>query len=73
MIPILIAVAWLNVVTIVVAACRVAARGDAIELKISHRAGRAVGEQRGASCGESLNYGVRVVVRGHQSTLRRIS
>jgi hypothetical protein len=34
MIPIFIGVAWLNLVTMVIAACRVAAHADAIELEI---------------------------------------
>jgi hypothetical protein len=52
MTPILIAVAWLNVVTIVVAACRLAARADAIELEVIDRTRREVRGQHGwGSCG----------------------
>lgn len=73
MIPILIAVAWLNLVTLIIAACRVAARADAGEMEIVGQRGWAVGGHSEASRGERLTYGVRVVGRGHQSTLGRIS
>jgi hypothetical protein len=72
----LIAVAWLNLVTIVIAACRVAAHADAIELEIIAQASRAGGGYSETSWGESLessSYYAHVVGRGHQSTLRRIS
>jgi hypothetical protein len=35
---ILIAIAWLNVVTVIVSACRVAARADAVEVEIDRAA-----------------------------------
>ena len=73
MIPIFIGVAWLNLVTMVIAACRVAAHADAIELEINIQAGRAVGGYGEASCGESLTYHAHVVGRCHQPTLGRIS
>jgi hypothetical protein len=43
MIAIFIGVAWLNLVTMVIAACRVAADADEIELEIIVQAGRACG------------------------------
>ncbi len=74
MIPIFIGVAWLNLVTMVIAACRVAAHADAIELEINVQAGRAVGGYGEASWGESSSHHAHVVGRGHQSTLHgRIS
>lgn len=73
MIPIFIGVAWLNLVTMVIAACRVAAHADAIELEINVQADRAVGRSSEATCGESLTYHAHIVGRGHQSTLERIS
>jgi hypothetical protein len=51
--PILIAIAWLNVVTVIVSACRVAARADAVEVEID-RTGLGGGTQRDASGDESL-------------------
>jgi len=73
MIPIFIGVAWLNLVTMAIAACRVAAHADAIELRTIVQACRAGGGHMEASCGESLIYHAHVVGRGHQSTLGRIS
>jgi hypothetical protein len=73
MIPILIAVGWVNLVTIMVAACGVAARADAIEMEIIQRSRHEAGGHRRTSCGEGLSHGVRVVARGHHSTLWRIS
>lgn len=72
MIPIFIGVAWLNLVTMVIAACRVAAHADA-ELEIIVQAGRADGGHIEASWGESLSCHAHVVGRGHQSRLGRIS
>lgn len=78
MIPIFIGVAWLNLVTMVIAACRAAAHADAIEphadaieLEILVQACRAGGSKDAAS--ESLSYHAHVVGRGHQSTLGRTS
>ena len=71
MIPIFIGVAWLNLVTMVIAACRAAAHADAIELEFIVQACRVGGSKDAAS--ESLSYHAHVVGRGHQSTLGRIS
>ena len=70
MIPIFIGVAWLTLVTIIVAACGAAARADAIELEIIQRSRHEARGRSRASCGADR---VRLVVRGHRSTLRRIS
>jgi hypothetical protein len=64
MTPILIAVAWLNVVTIIIAACRVAARADAIELE-NHRSSRSADRRtRRWSCDERSDYGALAVMAG---------
>jgi hypothetical protein len=44
MLFILIPIAWLAIVTLVVAICRMAARGDAIQLGVTDRRPRVVGD-----------------------------
>jgi hypothetical protein len=61
MIPIFIGVAWLNLVTMVIAACRVAAHADAIELEIIVQGDRATG--RSEAIGRSEDTARRVAVR----------
>ncbi len=72
-ITIFIVVVWLNLVTVIIAACRVAAHADVIELEMLVQVGRGVGRHSEANRGESSLYHAHVVGRGHQSTLRRIS
>ncbi len=64
MTPILIAVVWLNVVTMVIAACRVAARADAIDPEIIARAGPLIEGHGGGSCDERSDYDALPVMAG---------
>jgi hypothetical protein len=64
MIPTLITLTWLSFVTIIVAACRVAARADAIELE-NHRSSRSADRRtRRWSCDERSDYGALAVMAG---------